>query len=103
MKIEELALKIKDFFIKNNLGLDTCIYYNNKCIKDCTEVIENVKGSRCVEYANDETITITFEGALYHLVNYGSMSLMNKFSKLLEKYGYYYELGYAWSMSLYEI
>jgi hypothetical protein len=49
---------------------------------------------------------MSFEGGLYHVLNgyvSGWIRLESKFSKLFEKYGLYYEMGYSWSLSAYEI
>lgn len=56
-----------------------------------------------VEYANPDTLTLTFEGPLYHDINYGDAAMLDKIERLAKKYGLYPEMGYAWSMSLYEI
>ena len=58
------------------------------------------------EYGNKGTLTMTFEGPLYSVFNYHeSMDYCDKitdeFSAILEKYGLWYEMGHAWSLSLY--
>ena len=66
----------------------------------------NVDVRKIVEYNNPDTITMTFEGPLYHALNGYSVdaeSIETSLSKLFEKYGLYYELGYAWSLACYEI
>ena len=57
-----------------------------------------------VKYANRETITLTFEGAFYGVVNghsKESSALMEEFIELLRGDGFYYELGDAWNLTLY--
>lgn len=56
-----------------------------------------------IEYNNPKTITITFEGPMYHDINYGPQKILRHIEKLANTYGLYPELGYAWSLALYEI
>lgn len=101
-KNEKLANDIAQLMLKNDVALDTRIYFNNKCIKDGIEIVENIKGSTYFEYANDETVSMSFEGAMYHIINHGTnKKIMEKFDKMFEKHGFYYQLGYAWSLSAY--
>lgn len=58
------------------------------------------------EYGNPDTLSMSFEGNLYYVMNgYTSHSckLEEKFSKLFEKYGLFYELGHAWNLSAYDM
>lgn len=106
-KNKALADDLKKFLIDNDLQADTSIYFNDMCyrwdykINDYI-IIEGIKGSTYFEYANDETVSMSFEGSLYHLMNYGTnRRLLDKFDKLFSKHKCYYELGYAWSLSVY--
>jgi hypothetical protein len=64
---------------------------------------EGLKGSNYTQYANDETITMTFEGDFYSCMNYGSNPILyEKFGELLKKYDLYFELGNAWNLALYK-
>lgn len=57
-----------------------------------------------VEYDNPDTLSIHFEGPLYGELNYNNRyKIEDKLSKLFEKYGLYFEYGYAWSLSGYEM
>ena len=62
------------------------------------------KGSDYSEYANDETMTIIFEESLlYDILNYCVLpKLEDEFYQIFIDNGYYYELGNAWNLSLYE-
>lgn len=71
----------------------TMCYYEDRHPCDVTKQIE---------YNNPETITMTFEGPMYHDVNYGSGKILEQIDKKAKKYGLYSELGYAWSLALYE-
>jgi hypothetical protein len=49
---------------------------------------------------------MSFEGPLYAVLNAsvnGWVKLEDQFQKIFKKHGYYYELGYAWSLSAYEL
>jgi hypothetical protein len=112
---EKLAEDIKSFLIKYEME-DTRIYFNGKAYcfssarKDKSqpyELIENIKGSKFFEYANDETVSMSFEGELYDLVNYEAFNsswkrkLLDEFENIFKKHHCYYELGYSWSLSVY--
>ena len=48
---------------------------------------------------------MSFEGPLNSVLNgyvIGWAKLEEEFRTLFEKYGYYYEMGYSWSLSAYE-
>lgn len=51
---------------------------------------------------------MSFEGPLYHMINYGSYedvsdNFLVEFNDLFDEYGLYYELGDAWNLSAYKI
>ena len=60
---------------------------------------------RCpCEYANPETLTMTFEGSLYHAMNYGTGygdRAWNELDQIFARYGLYLEMGHAWSLACY--
>ncbi len=57
------------------------------------------------KYGNDAVITITTEGPLGRLLNYGDWSgaeeELEDWNRFLEERGLWWELGYAWSVHLY--
>ena len=100
--------KIVAWCKENDCSGDMSIYYDDKGLRFDSEgkrekMLYGVKGSRYTEYANDETITMTFEGGLYGALNqhYGS-ALMESFTAMLDTEGVYYELGNAWNLAIYE-
>ncbi len=105
MKKTKVAKTIERFLIKYDLDSDVRIYFNNKCWhydSDGTKkIIEDIKGSDYCEYANDETITMTFEGPLYGALNmhYG-YALHDAFHEL-DFDNHYFEMGHSWSCSFY--
>ena len=52
------------------------------------------------ECANMDLISISFEGPMYHAINYGNG--MEQLDKFLSKYNLWHELGHAWTASIYE-
>ncbi len=62
------------------------------------------------QYGRDSVLAATFEGSpLYHVLNdtsndrATSARLYEELCALLAAHGYYYELGYSWSLSLYPL
>lgn len=119
-KMELLAKDIYDWCVKNDLWGDNIIYFNGKAwsssvtwgvdkgkkIEDELYEYENRNPLDYFEYANPKTLSMSFEGSLNHVLNgytHGWIKLEEEFSKLFTKYGLYYEMGYAWSLSAYEI
>ena len=119
-KKESLATDIYNFCKEHHLWGDNCIYFDGKAwaswpdwhgvagkkIGDDLYEYENKDPKRYFEYANPKTLSMSFEGPLYMVLNAyvsGWVKLENEFLKLFEKYGYYYELGHAWNLSAYEL
>lgn len=119
-KMEKLATDIYKWCVKKNLWGDNCLYFNGKAwaswstwhgevgkkIGDRLYEYENRNPKDYFEYANPDTLSMSFEGGLNHVLNAyvsGWTKLEQQFSKLFAKYGLYYEMGYAWSLSAYEI
>ena len=105
-------MKIHRFLKKHEINHDTRIYWNNRCwdynSNGKKTVLTDIKGSDYFQYANNDTISMSFEGGLYGVVNDAWFSdynaeLEQEFSAILRTEGYYYELGNAWNLSLYEI
>lgn len=102
---QRLARDIYDFF-KTKVGTDIRIYFNNKCItidsKGEVGLLEDIKSTTYFEYGNDETVSMSFEGYFKDAMNYGEdAKLIEKFNRIFEKHKCYYELGYAWTLSVY--
>lgn len=113
-KINELVEKIVKLLDKHNYSGDTAIYFDNKRLATFNDenygiwiLQSGYKGSDYTEYANNDTITMTFEGmfSIYNIINCYSSDekFLGEFDRLLESYGYYYELGNSWNLSLYEL
>lgn len=108
MKKHEIAKKIERIFASIDTIRDTRIYYGNKCWDWNSDgkkrVIEDIKPSAYIQYANDDTITCSFEGEVYGHLNHhiGSGELGDKLITMLDEYGYFYEMGNAWNFALYK-
>lgn len=102
--IEELAYKIKELLEKHEVYEDVRIYFEGKCLCSNSGLLENMKASDYSEFANDKTIFMTFEGRFNYIINgyVENKTLVSKFDKIINKYGYYHEFGEAWNLSLYE-
>lgn len=118
-KPEKCALDIINFLLKHSMWIDTCIYANGKrftCYDgehhqydntwDCVFVEEDKNPKDYIEYSGD-FLTMSFEGPLYEVLNdYYPMKLCDKYREELDeickKYNKYWELGYSWSLSLYD-
>ena len=117
---DKLALELIELLQKEGAFEECMIYTNNKAYSpDSFDNLSETKaqtslGSYFVvpfsndkvklkdEYANTETLTMTFEGILYDMI-YNDMGICDKLNKLFKKYHMYYEQGYSWSFSCYFI
>ena len=117
---EKCAKEIISFLIKHHMWIDTSIYVNGKrygCYDgehyhydntwDCVFREDDKNPADYVEFYSD-FLTMTFEGPFYDVINYTysakySDKLLAEFDDILKKYRKYYELGYSWSLSLYEL
>lgn len=122
---EKLVFALIHWLDKRDLFMDINIYANHKrwssdyyekTLKDNMSIIEdakiakkkfyvtdNITAKDYIEFANDDLITMSFEGPMYHEMNYGSNKIYDELQAFFEKRGLYFELGYAWSLSTYEI
>lgn len=102
---------------KENCFQDTCIYiddkryFSEKCSWHTNQHFDdelnlwyqdNIDVKDYIEYSNPDTLTVTFEGPLYHALNYDNGNMETKLNHLFKKYGLYFEYGYAWSFTLYD-
>lgn len=113
-QIEELADKICKLFRKNNMWMDSRIYFNGCAIDSKDEkgnyhydgsvfMHPDMDPRDCFEYVNpDHILSMSFEGPIYHMFNYNEHGrVLKQFDDLLSKYGLYYEFGDAWNLTCY--
>lgn len=100
-KVQALGEDIEEFLRKNDIFDDCAIYYNNKKITE-EGIFEDKNPKDYFEYANPNTLSMSFEGELYDILNYNTYPGLNdKFDAIFEKHGFYYELGNAWNLAAY--
>ena len=115
-KMEKLAIELLTYLQQHSLFDYVYIYVNNKCY--CQNRIDN-QGQRfetkygryyiipdmpvreILEYCNPETITVSFDGALYTAINYGYGSTEADLNTMFKKYGMYMEQGHPSDFALY--
>jgi len=102
-RMEKVVRNIELWLIKNDMCDNVRIYFNNEAWdydnKGKKSFIKDIKGTDYFEYANNETISMSFEGSLYEALNmtYGS-AMYDSFNKI-DFDGMYYELGHSWNLS----
>ena len=108
MKKVKIAKTIERFLRKHDIASDVRIYFSNKCwdYNSAGEktIINDIKGSDYFSYANDETISMSFEGEFNEVMNFGcshTLELFNEWCEL-DFDGYYMELGNSWNGSFYK-
>lgn len=123
-KANKCAKEIANWLIENNLWNETLIYvdggrYRFKSSLSHEDEIEALLNDKKIipeiiyeenweppfEYvAKPNFLSMSFEGSLYGVLNYEYSlryceKLDEEFESILEKYGYYYELGNAWNLT----
>lgn len=114
--IEALAQEIITFLEEEQLQSDVSIYFNDKVIRNRShhdadwnftyawETTDGVSPHDYFEYAAyDHILSMSFEGALYNVLNYSFGRREEEFNAIFEKYGLYTELGNAWNLSAYPV
>ena len=114
--IETLANKIIAFLETHNIAGDVSIYFNNKVLRskmvvDGTDKYKYVWNEESdvdphtyFDYAAyDHILSMSFEGALYDVLNYRGGILEEQFEDIFEQYGLYTERGNSWNLSAYLI
>lgn len=118
--MSNLAKDIYEWCVRNEVWQDCCIYIAGDAYatwkdwegENGEKLAENLYKYECknpleyCQYANPETITFTFEGGLYQIMNcYWEYELWTKqyddFCKLFDKYDCWFEQGYHYSLSVY--
>lgn len=118
-KFENLAMEIYNWCYSNELWEDSAIYFNGKAIASWNKW-HGVEGKKIAEglyeyedknpldyfeYANHDTLSMSFEGPLYDILNAYSEDWCwteEAFINIFSKHGFYYEMGHAWNLSVYE-
>ena len=121
-QVEALAKEIRQYLLDNNLWIDCTIYFNGKAFAtddrhghyyynnpEHLVVLEDQDPHRVCKYAGD-ILTMTFEGPLRSCLNQcGKYNwsfesrISEELPKIFQKYGLYFEFGYAWSLTAYPL
>lgn len=117
MTMKKLAKEIYLYCRQNHLWGDNIIYFDGKAWSSYDEwsgvqgkeiapelyEYENRNPRDYFEYCNPDTLSMSFEGSLYDVLNYGFGTTEEKLQEIFGKYGLYFELGNAWNLSAYEL
>lgn len=121
---EQLVMDLIKWLVDRDLFMDVNIYCNNKCwssnvfSKACLNIKtiedktisekpfymrENVKAKDYVEYADEDLITMTFEGPLHFELNHGTSGIYEDLEKFFAERKLSFSRGHSWSLFVYEI
>lgn len=114
-QLHDLAVDIIEWLQKHDMFTDINIYVNglkysdDELLSDLTEktklgyyyVFYDYNPEQYFEYCNPDTLTMSFEGPLYDMLNYSCGDEEEDFKDIFRKYGLYYELGNSWNLSAY--
>jgi len=99
--MRKLAYEIQDYLKERDYYYDVIIYFNGLAISSLWEGEQGRDVSEYMEYYNEDTITMSFEGILYQVLNYNVQGY-KEFKEFINSKGYYFEMGNAWNLALYE-
>lgn len=118
-KYEALAIDIYNWCVEHELWDDNTIYFDGKAWSNLptwggdkgAKIAEDLyeyadrNPKHYFEYANPNTLSMSFEGGLNHLLNgylSGCGKLEEEFYALFHKYGLYHEFGHSWNLSTWQ-
>ena len=108
----KIAKDIEKLFLsKVEKITDTRIYFSNKGwnydSKGNKTIIKNIKATDYISYANNKTVTVSFEGEIYHKIHGNNLiyknSLYNLLNNKLTTHNYYMEYGDSWNFTIFEL
>ena len=110
-KKTEIARAIEKWGKSHGLLYDTRIYFSNKAWDYNSDgersIIKDVKATDYLPYGSDDTVSMSFEGPMYEVFEYGwsntqQQAMLDEFIELTDSLGVWYERGNAWNLSIYE-
>lgn len=118
-KYKLLAIDIYEWCKKHDLWGDNTIYFDGKAWSNSSEwygekgkkiaddlyEYEDRNPRHYFQYANSDTLSMSFEGSLNHVLNgytSGYVKYYKQFNKLFDKYHVYWEFGNSWNFTVYE-
>ena len=121
MSMQKLAKEIYDWCQAKDLWGDNIIYFDGKAwsahdtwngekgkeIADELYEYEDKNPLHYFEYANPDTLSMSFEGSLYTALNAWDLpyydGIEEELQAIFAKYDLYWELGNAWNLSAYKL
>jgi|TARA_S200002703_G_C3608545_1_gene186873 hypothetical protein len=101
---------ISKWLVANDLHGEVHIYFNDRVysFENDGKITRRsgIKGSTRFHYANDDTVSMSFEGPLYEVLNFyhpRSGELHEQLTNLVWEHGFWFEKGNAWNLSLYNM
>ena len=107
IRLENLGKELMSWLIEDKeegYYLDLRLYFNGKAYeyeekKEEWISRDDLIGSDYVDFYDDTTLAMTFEGGLHYIMNFGYGSdSCDKFLSIFEKHGFYAELMTSWSI-----
>ncbi len=92
--IERLRREVRGWLVERELAGDTAFYTREEW------------EARKEPYLADSALILVFEGGLFNVMNghhEGSIKLYHEFEQFVRGFGYFFELGHAWSMGFYSL
>ena len=110
-KKTEIARAIEKWGKSHDLLYDTRIYFSNKAwnydSSGNRSIIKDVKATDYLQYGNDDTLSMSFEGPLHFVFEHGwsteeGRTRLDEFHQLMDGLGVWFERGNSWNLSIYE-
>ena len=112
----KLANEIREWLLDHDMWIDTTIYFDGVAYStddreghyyyNDREHLVELKDQDPRDYFEDvadpHILSMSFEGPLYDILNYGPWDLEDEFRNIFKKYGAYFDLGNAWNLSCYK-
>ena len=119
MNICDLANDIYKWCKQNDVWENCTIYFDGDAWSDAPKwngeqgkkmdddlyLYSNKNPFDYLQYANPDTLSFSFDGSLYDIVNdfgYTYPAMYESFGEVFDKHGYYYELGSSWYLTVAE-
>jgi len=91
---ERFRRRVDEWLVEHELDRDTTFYTREEWT------------ARNEPFLAHSDLVLVFEGGLYRVMNgcdEDSMKLYDEFEQFVRGFGYFFELGHAWSMGLYPL
>lgn len=103
-KMEKIHKEIENLFKEYDICYWLSIFHSGKKYtynSDGSCKVEDANVKDYFEWGNPKTLCMSFDADIYDVFNYDILpSCLRKFDAIIDKYGYYYEFGDAWNLTL---